>query len=184
MPTVQVKGALTLPDRILLNTDVSIVSVHFSVQFPSWFDHLLNSPNITVIQWRLKYFNWCYSGNSKTLFSSTVNRSSIFFVRSSMSGLSSEWYGQLYIAISRKVVGKSARDNPERHCGWFWVHCSSEKFKRIGTKMATKMCWRVLTESNKSRFDSYSRQERCIDHMPYYLSGLSRALFFRQPFSK
>ena len=25
----------------------------------------------------------------------------------------------LYSAISRKVVGKSARDNPERHCGWF-----------------------------------------------------------------
>ena len=25
----------------------------------------------------------------------------------------------LYTAISRKVVGKSARDNPERHCGWF-----------------------------------------------------------------
>ena len=24
-------------------------------------------------------------------------------------------------AISRKVVGKSARDNAERHCGWFWV---------------------------------------------------------------
>ena len=24
-----------------------------------------------------------------------------------------------YTAISRKVVGKSARDNPERHCGWF-----------------------------------------------------------------
>ena len=22
-------------------------------------------------------------------------------------------------AISRKVVGKSARDNPERYCGWF-----------------------------------------------------------------
>ena len=22
-------------------------------------------------------------------------------------------------AILRKVVGKSARDNPERHCGWF-----------------------------------------------------------------
>ena len=21
--------------------------------------------------------------------------------------------------ILRKVVGKSARDNPERHCGWF-----------------------------------------------------------------
>ena len=25
----------------------------------------------------------------------------------------------LNTAISRKVVGKSARDNPERHCGWF-----------------------------------------------------------------
>ena len=25
----------------------------------------------------------------------------------------------LYTAISRKFVGKSARDNPERYCGWF-----------------------------------------------------------------
>ena len=25
----------------------------------------------------------------------------------------------LYTAISRKVIGKSARDNPERYCGWF-----------------------------------------------------------------
>ena len=24
-----------------------------------------------------------------------------------------------HTAISRKVVGKSAHDNPERHCGWF-----------------------------------------------------------------
>ena len=24
----------------------------------------------------------------------------------------------------------------------------------------------------------------CIEHIPYYLSGLSRAQFFRQPFSK
>ena len=27
----------------------------------------------------------------------------------------------IYTAISRKVVGKSARNNPERHCGWVWV---------------------------------------------------------------
>ena len=27
-------------------------------------------------------------------------------------------------------------------------------------------------------------QEQCIDHIPYYLSGMARALFFRQPFSK
>ena len=26
--------------------------------------------------------------------------------------------------------------------------------------------------------------EQCIEHIPYYLSGLSRAQFFRQPFSK
>ena len=27
----------------------------------------------------------------------------------------------------------------ERHCGWFWVHCSSEKFERIGTKVHGNM---------------------------------------------
>ena len=27
-------------------------------------------------------------------------------------------------------------------------------------------------------------QEQCIGHIPHYLSGLSRAHFFRQPFSK
>ena len=46
-------------------------------------------------------------------------------------------------------------------------------------RRAMEMCLRVLKESNKSRFDSYSRQEQCIDHIPYYLSGLSRAHFFR-----
>ena len=45
-----------------------------------------------------------------------------------------------------------------------------------------EMCLRVLKESNKSRFDSYSRQEQCIDHIPYYLSGLSRAHFFSTTF--
>ena len=39
-------------------------------------------------------------------------------------------------------------------------------------------------ESNKSRFDSFSRYEQSIDRIPYYLLGLSRAHFFRQPFSK
>ena len=37
-------------------------------------------------------------------------------------------------AISRKVVGKSVRDNPERHCGRFRVLFFSKKFERIGTK--------------------------------------------------
>ena len=48
---------------------------------------------------------------------------------------------------------------------------------------AMKMCLQVLTERNKSRFDSYSRQEQCIHHIPYYLSGLSRVHLFRQLFS-
>ena len=55
----------------------------------------------------------------------------------------------------RKVVGKSARDNPERYCGWFWVNCSSKKFERLSLK-AMDECLRVLKESNKTRFDSYS----------------------------
>ena len=49
-------------------------------------------------------------------------------------------------AISRKIVEKSARDNSERYCGWFGVHCFSKKFE----------CLRVLKESNKSKFDSCS----------------------------
>ena len=61
----------------------------------------------------------------------------------------------LYTPISRKVVGKSARDNSERYCGWFWVHCSSKKFERMARE-AMDVCLRVLKESNKSRFDSYS----------------------------
>ena len=88
-----------------------------------------------------------------------------------------------YTAISRKVVGKSARDNPERYCGWFWVHSSSKKFERIARE-AMGVCLWVLKESMKSRFDSKSVREQCIDHIPYYLSGLSRAHFWRQPFSK
>ena len=90
---------------------------------------------------------------------------------------------KIYTAISRKVVGKSARDNLERYCGWLWGHCSSKKFERM-VREATDICLRVLKESNKSRFDSFSRYEQCIDHIPYYLSGLSRAHFSRQPFSK
>ena len=49
---------------------------------------------------------------------------------------------------------------------------------------AMKMCLRVLKESNKSKFDSYRRQEQCIMIISYYLSGLLSAHFFRQPFWK
>ena len=44
------------------------------------------------------------------------------------------------------------------------------------------ICLLVLKKSNKSRLDSYCRQERCIDHIPYCHSGLSRAHFFPTTF--
>ena len=50
---------------------------------------------------------------------------------------------RLYTAISRKVVEKSARANPERYCWWFCVHCSSKKFERM-EREAIKVCMRVL----------------------------------------
>ena len=84
--------------------------------------------------------------------------------------------------ISRKVVRTSAPDNPERYCGWFWILCSSKKFERMA-RYTMDVCLRVLKKCNKSRLDSY-RLRKCVDHIPYYLSGLSRAHFFRQPFSK
>ena len=64
-------------------------------------------------------------------------------------------------AISRKVVGKSARDNPKRYCGWFRVHCFSKKFQRMARE-AMNVCLRVLKESNKSRFDSYSVRKSAL----------------------
>ena len=67
--------------------------------------------------------------------------------------------------------------------GGFEFTVLQRNLKELARK-AMKMCLRALTERNKSRFDSYSRQKQCIDHIPYYLSGLSRAHFFRQPFSK
>ena len=51
-------------------------------------------------------------------------------------------------------------------------------------RQAMDVCLRVLKESNDSRFNSYSVREQRIDHIPFYLSRLSRAHFFRQPFSK
>ena len=60
-----------------------------------------------------------------------------------------------HTAILRKVVGKSARNNPKRYYRWFWVLCSSKKFERMARE-AVDICLRVLKESNKSRFDSYS----------------------------
>ena len=60
----------------------------------------------------------------------------------------------IHRAISRKVVGKSPRDDPEGYSGWFRLHCSSKKLERRAWE-ATDISLQVLKESNKSRFDSY-----------------------------
>ena len=66
----------------------------------------------------------------------------------------------LYTALSRKVVGKkckSARDNPERCCGYF----QGILRKWLVTPWT---CLRVLRDTNKSRFDSYSvRNVPCFE---------------------
>ena len=67
----------------------------------------------------------------------------------------SDWWISFYTAISRKVVGKSACDNPKRYCGWLWVHCSSKKFERMAREVMD-VCLRLLKESNKGRFESCS----------------------------
>ena len=57
-----------------------------------------------------------------------------------------------------------------------WVVLSSLFFKEIGTKGRGNVF--VSAKGNKkSRFDRYSHQKQCIDHIPHYLSGLSRAHF-------
>ena len=65
--------------------------------------------------------------------------------------------------------------------GGFEFSFSQRNLKELARK-AMEMCLRGLKESNKSRFDSNSRQEQFIDHSPYYLSGLSRAHFFPTTF--
>ena len=38
----------------------------------------------------------------------------------------------IHIQLFRERLSeKSAHDNPERYCGWFWVYCSSKKFERM-----------------------------------------------------
>ena len=65
-----------------------------------------------------------------------------------------QWWMR-YTAISRKVIRKSACDNPEKYCGWFWVLCSSKKFERT-EREAMDVCLRMLKESSNRRFNSYS----------------------------
>ena len=91
----------------------------------------------------------------------------------------------LYVsAISRKIVGKSARDNTDRYCGWFSVHFSLKIFERMALE-AMDVCLRVhvLKESNKSKFDSYS-VINSVSSISHIFRDCRLYIFSRQPFSK
>ena len=77
-------------------------------------------------------------------------------------------------SLSEKVHAKI----PKGIVGGFEFSVLQKNLKELARK-AMEMCFRVLKESSKSRFDSFSRQEQCIDHIPYCLAGLSRAHFSR-----
>ena len=85
--------------------------------------------------------------------------------------------------FQERLLGKVHTTIVKGIVGDFEFSFFQRNLKELARK-AVEMCLQVLKESNKSRFDSYSRQEQCIDHIPHFLSGLSRAHFFRQPFSK
>ena len=57
--------------------------------------------------------------------------------------------------MERKIAFILSTSSTERYCGWVFIHCFSKKFERM-TRVAMDVCWRVLKESNKSSFDSYS----------------------------
>ena len=61
----------------------------------------------------------------------------------------------IYSYFEIEVLGKSARNNPVRYCGWFLVRCFSKEFERMAREVMDICLW-VLKESKKSRFDSCS----------------------------
>ena len=92
---------------------------------------------------------------SKKMSANDDDFSSVYFVYNIQLSSKGEVNSGGYTAILRKVVRQSARGNPKRYCGLFWVHCFSKKFERMVGE-AVDICLRVLKVGNKSRCDSYS----------------------------
>ena len=70
---------------------------------------------------------------------------------------------------------------PKGIVGGFEFSVFQRNLKELARK-AMEMCFRVLKERNKSRFDSYSRQEQCIDHIPILPLGIVACTFFPTTF--
>ena len=54
---------------------------------------------------------------------------------------------RVHLNCNLQLFGKSARDNPERYCGLFWVHYSSEKERNL--KQWHERLWRYACECLK-----------------------------------
>ena len=90
-----------------------------------------------------------------------------------------------YIQLLLERLSEKVHATIPKASDWdcFWVHCSSKKFERMARE-AVDLCLRVLKESNKSRFDSYSVRNRVliISHITFRYCRVH--MFCEQPFSR
>ena len=138
--------------------------------------------NSTPVSFRC-FCSWCLSALSPRCLlnfhtSNAALVPALIRVRNVWGNRKSHCHSAVWYRYFEEGCRKQCRRQSQWCCGWFWIHCSSKQFERM-TRKAMDVCLLVLKLSNKSRFDSYS--VRISDHIPYYLSGLSRAHFFRQP---
>ena len=129
---------------------------------------------VTTATWGENHFRWSHHPTCDAAFSPAV---ALFFGRWNKSrtkrllthARAGSVHNAAYTAISGKVVGKSAREYPERYCGLLRVHCFSKKCERMARE-AMDVCLRVLKESSKSRFDSYSVRNSVliISHITFW----------------
>ena len=112
---------------------------------PDWikFDtHLIISVQLLIRKRKIEKYSYVFKKKKKA----TMNKTSLTGYESLIFQVHSYF---------EKGCGKSARDNPERYYGWFWIHCFSKEFERM-TRDAMDVCLQVVKESNKSMFDSLS----------------------------
>ena len=126
--------------------------------------HVLNAKRNVAIQYvqanRLEFFFWQIINTFLFFFFSFVCVVTSFYYSYFFFQVSVPTAGRSFInkhngsyqyrAISRKVVGKTARDNPERHCGYVCMCVCKSLFKHgkssVKLRLKTKTnynCWVV-----------------------------------------
>ena len=130
-------------------------------------------------------FTVCFSGKRRSLLHlNTAQRS--FFPLQSFSRKTSRKYW-LEKSVYYSYFEKSCRKKCTRQCRKvLQVVLSSLFFKEI-CKNGTRghgLMFIIAKGKKQQQVRQLQCQEQVIIHIPYYLSGLSRTQFFRQPFSK